>query len=59
MLPSDIKTPEDPCALIEGARFGDAHFYGKCLLAAAKAEALWKMIQSDKQVHHLARRRYP
>jgi hypothetical protein len=49
MLSSDIETPEDPCALIEGAEFGDANFYGKWLLAAAKAEALWKMIQSDKQ----------
>jgi hypothetical protein len=49
MLPGDIETPEDPCALIEGARFGDAHFYGKWLLAAAEAEALWKMIQLDKQ----------
>jgi hypothetical protein len=49
MLPSDIETPEDSCALIEGARFGDAHFYGKWLLAAAEAEALWKMIQRDKQ----------
>jgi len=49
MLSSDIESPEDPCALIEGARFGDADFYGKWLLAAADAEALWKMIQRDKQ----------
>jgi hypothetical protein len=49
MLPRDIETPEDPCALIEGACFGDANFYGNWLLAAAEAEALWKMIQRDKQ----------
>jgi hypothetical protein len=59
MLPSDIETPGDPCALIEGARFGDADFYGKWLLAAADAEALWKMITTRQAVHHLTRRRYP
>ena len=45
----DIETQQDPCALIEGAGFGDANFYGMWLLAAAKAEALWKLIQHDEQ----------
>jgi hypothetical protein len=49
MLPSFIKTAKDPCALVEGAGFGDANFYGKWLMAAAKAESLWKSIQHDEQ----------
>ena len=31
-----------PCVLIEGPRIGDAAFYGEWLLAAAKADGLWK-----------------
>jgi hypothetical protein len=37
----------EPYILIEGPRWGDAEFYGKWLLAAAKAEALWKEAISD------------
>jgi hypothetical protein len=33
--------------LVEGPRWGDAEFYGKWLLAAAKAEALWKQAMED------------
>ena len=37
----------EPYILIEGPRWGDAEFYGRWLLAAAKAEALWKEAISD------------
>jgi hypothetical protein len=43
------ETPDDPCVLIEGARLGDANFYGAWLLAAAKLEAMWKTIQHEEQ----------
>ena len=32
----------DPYVLIEGPKWADAKVYGNWLLAAAKAEALWK-----------------
>jgi hypothetical protein len=53
MLPHYIKTAEDPCALIEAAHLGDATFYGTWLLAAAKAEALWKVVRNEAQVSGL------
>ena len=37
----------EPYILVEGPRWGDAEFYGKWLLAAAKAEALWKEAVND------------
>jgi hypothetical protein len=37
----------EPFILAEGPRWGDAQFYGKWLLAAAKAEALWQQVLSD------------
>jgi hypothetical protein len=37
----------DRYILVEGPRWGDAEFYGKWLLAAADAEAIWKAIQTD------------
>jgi hypothetical protein len=49
MLPSYIKTAKDPCALIEGAGFGEADFYGRWLIAAAEAESIWKIIQREEQ----------
>ena len=36
-----------PCILVEGPRWGDTAFYGKWLLAAAKANALWKKAIKD------------
>lgn len=39
-----------PCVLIEGPQWGDAEFYGKWLLAAAEAEALWKRAAEDDYV---------
>src|SRR4051812_30716473 len=43
--------------LVEGGEWGDAEFYGKWLLAAAQAEALWKEALDDpdfaKQVNRL------
>jgi hypothetical protein len=51
---SYIERPEDPCALIEGAHLGDATFYGTWLLAAAKAEALWKEIRDDEEFFGLS-----
>jgi hypothetical protein len=36
-----------PCDLVEGPPWGDAEFYGRWLLAAAEAEALWKNAYSD------------
>jgi hypothetical protein len=35
------------CVLVEGPRWGDAEFYGRWLLAAAKAEAFWKEAFKD------------
>jgi hypothetical protein len=47
----------EPCILIEEPRWADAEFYGKWLLAAAKAEALWTEALEDpifqKQVERL------
>jgi hypothetical protein len=37
----------EPCALVEGPMWADTKFYGKWLLAAAKADALWKKSISD------------
>ena len=46
-----------PCILVEGPRWADAAFYGKWLLAAAKANALWDKAIKDpsfeKQVNRL------
>jgi hypothetical protein len=36
-----------PCALVEGPRWADAEFYGRWLLAAAKAEMLWREAYED------------
>lgn len=33
---------------VEGPPFGDAEFYGKWLLAASKAEALWRELLKDE-----------
>lgn len=47
----------EPCVLIEGPMWADAKFYGRWLLAAAKAEALWKnaiaIPDFEKQVDRL------
>jgi hypothetical protein len=32
----------DSYVLVQGPAWGDAHFYGQWLQAAAKAEAFWK-----------------
>ncbi len=41
--------PENsPCLLVEGPSWGDVAFYGKWLLAAAKADALWKRAIKDR-----------
>jgi hypothetical protein len=37
----------DPYVLIEGPKWADAKVYGNWLLAAAKAEALWKQALKD------------
>jgi hypothetical protein len=37
----------EPCALVEGPKWANAEFYGKWLLAAAKADALWKKAIKD------------
>jgi hypothetical protein len=41
--------PSDPSMLIEGGPWGDVVFCANWLLAAAKAEAMWNLIQGDKQ----------
>ena len=47
----------DPYVLVQGPAWGDAHFYGEWLLAAAKAEAYWKEAYADddfkRQVDHV------
>jgi hypothetical protein len=45
-LEHSIKENE-PYILVEGPKWGDAEFYGKWLLAAAKADALWKKATND------------
>jgi hypothetical protein len=40
---------EDFCVLVEGPAWGDAQFYGEWLLAAAKAQVLWKEALQDQQ----------
>ena len=37
----------EPSILVEGPEWGDAEFYGKWLLMAAKAEVLWKEALND------------
>ena len=37
----------DSCALVEGPKWADTMFYGKWLLAAAKANALWNEAIND------------
>ena len=37
----------DFCVLVEGPPWGDAHFYGQWLLAAAKAQTLWTEVLED------------
>jgi hypothetical protein len=39
--------PYDPYVLVEGPRWGDAEFYGKWLLAAHRANSLWKRASED------------
>jgi hypothetical protein len=47
------------CVLVEGPPWGDAHFCGQWLLAAAKAQTLWTEVLEDlefaKQVEQRAR----
>jgi hypothetical protein len=43
----------DPCVLVQSPAWGDAQFYGKWLLAAAKAEALWKNAYADQHFQKL------
>ncbi len=38
---------DERCILVEGPRWGDAAFYGKWLIAAAKANALWEKAIKD------------
>src|SRR5215213_8595125 len=47
-MPDHI-TIEDRCILIEGPSVGDAGFYGRWLLFAAKVEELWEAIQDDNE----------
>ncbi len=39
---------DERCILVEGPRWGDAAFYGKWLMAAAKANALWEKAIKDR-----------
>jgi hypothetical protein len=39
----------DRYALIEGPRYGDAEFYGRWLLATARAEELWKIAYAEPE----------
>ena len=40
----------EPYILVEGPKWGDAEFYGKWLLAAAKTNALWKKAINDPSI---------
>jgi hypothetical protein len=43
----DYEDEAQPYVLVEGPRWADAEFYGKWLLAAAKANALWQEAMKD------------
>lgn len=47
MTQKDSNQECEPCILVEGPMWGDTKFYGKWLLAAAKADALWKKAIKD------------
>jgi hypothetical protein len=47
MSPGDSIHESEPYILVEGPMYGDAVFYGKWLLMAAKAEAFWKQALKD------------
>jgi len=47
MNQEDSIPENEPYILVEGPMWGDAKFYGKWLLAAAKADALWKNAIKD------------
>jgi hypothetical protein len=47
MNPQDFDHKTEPHVLVEGPRWGDAEFYSKWLLAAAKADVLWKKAITD------------
>jgi hypothetical protein len=57
MSADDVINGTEPYILVEGPMWGDAEFYGEWLLAAAKAEALWKTAIKDptfeKQIERL------
>ena len=42
MSSGDVIHESEPFILVEGPKWGNAKFYGKWLLAAARADALWK-----------------
>src|SRR5262249_47467831 len=52
MLENSI-SDDCPCILIEGPRWGDAAFYGKWLLAAAEADAIWEKADPSFKNHNL------
>jgi len=43
----EVMNVTKPYVLVEGPKWGDAEFYGRWLLAAGKAEALWKEAVND------------
>jgi len=53
----DLTAESSLGVLVEGGQWGDAEFYGNWLLAASKAETLWKEASDDldfaKQVDRL------
>lgn len=54
---SDPNIDSDAYILVEGPAWGDAEFYGRWLLAAATAEALWKeVLEKDPSFRKQARR---
>jgi hypothetical protein len=53
LFPSECDHEDYPCILVEGPPWGDAEFYGKWLLAAAKAESFWKEAYADRDFQKL------
>jgi hypothetical protein len=60
---NSIHEESESCILVEGPRWGDGKFYGRWLIAAAEAQALWKEALKNpnfqKQVDRLCMLAYP
>jgi hypothetical protein len=60
---SKMMSDDEPCILVEGPRRPSAEFYGKWLLAAAKADEVWKKAKEEprykKQLERVPNNYFP